>query len=335
MTKLLIFGTGVIADIILDYYLDFNKAQIVAFVSSVDTPNPPEKRGIRVISPEQAANYEYHYVLIAAGAFDVIYDQCISAGIPEKKIIGVIQQQSKSFKQLLVLLNDEIRKAFNLDATNAFLKKSIPEFNTSGYYIANELYLDKPEINNIPNTIDSTRLHTLLGLAKEINENNVAGNIAELGVYQGDFACILNQLFPNRLLYLFDTFQGFCDKDIKTDDNNQNNASLFLDTSIELVLSKMQNRDMCKIYKGYFPESASGVDDIFSFVSLDADLFFPVYNGLIFFYERLSRNGYILIHDFNNRYFSGARDAVLKFCNEKKIGYTPVSDYFGSVVITK
>jgi O-methyltransferase len=46
-------------------------------------------------------------------------------------------------------------------------------------------------------------------VAHEIYENNVIGEVAELGVYRGDFASIINALFPDRKLYLFDTFRGF------------------------------------------------------------------------------------------------------------------------------
>ena len=42
----------------------------------------------------------------------------------------------------------------------------------------------------------------------------VSGAVAELGVYKGDTAVLLNGLFPHRELYLFDTFEGFHEREI-------------------------------------------------------------------------------------------------------------------------
>jgi len=332
MLNLLIFGTGAVSDIVSDYYLDIAEARILAFVNSIGEMR--EKRGIKVISLDEITEYTYDYILIAAGAFDEICEQCVRVGVPREKIIGIIQYDSKKLEKILVKTNKDISEAFN---TNGGGCKNLPDFHMFSYYIANELFLNRYNIANTPRTVDTVRLHTLYGLAREIEINQVLGSVAELGVYKGDFACILNQVFPHRNLYLFDTFGGFSDADVIFDKENNysKNSSLFQDTSVEIVMSKMANRDKCKIFKGYFPESAVEVDDIFSFVSLDADLFMPTYNGLLFFYERLSRNGYILVHDFNNRYYSGAREAVVKFCKEKGIGYCPIPDYLGSVIIGK
>jgi O-methyltransferase len=70
-------------------------------------------------------------------------------------------------------------------------------------------------------------------------------------------------------------------------------------------------------------------------VSLDTDLFEPVYQGLLFFYPKLVPGGYIFIHDFNNDAYKGAREAVEKFCREQKINYLPIPDLGGSAVIVK
>ncbi len=50
--------------------------------------------------------------------------------------------------------------------------------------------------------MDYTRIATLDLLAHEILQKNVKGEIAELGVYRGDFAKYLNQIFGDRSLHL-------------------------------------------------------------------------------------------------------------------------------------
>ena len=48
------------------------------------------------------------------------------------------------------------------------------------------------------------RLATLRLYSEQIRLHDIPGDIAELGVYRGEFAAELNRLFPDRELYLFD-----------------------------------------------------------------------------------------------------------------------------------
>src|SRR5947199_351434 len=91
------------------------------------------------------------------------------------------------------------------------------------------------------NYFDYVRLATLELVSYEIAKKNLEGNIAELGVYKGKFARYLNQYFPDRLLYLFDTFEGFDSRDILREKQNEFSAGDqdFSDTSVEKVLRLM------------------------------------------------------------------------------------------------
>jgi len=169
----------------------------------------------------------------------------------------------------------------------------------------------------------------------EIIRNNVEGNLAELGVYKGEFAQNLNKFMPDRKLYLFDTFEGFDVRDKHEYDNDMLNAHAFRDTSTTLVLSKMVKPENVIIRKGYFPETAAGLNERFCFVSLDADLYQPILNGLEYFYPRLEHGGYIFVHDFDSLIWTGVKAAVLDYCSKNRISYVPILDRGGSVIITK
>jgi O-methyltransferase len=197
-------------------------------------------------------------------------------------------------------------------------------------YLQRERFIDN-------NNLDYVRIATLELISHEINTKHIKGNVAELGVYKGKFAKHINQYFFDRTLYLFDTFEGFDRRDTEKElaENYSGGDQDFSNTSVEQVLQLMPYKNMCKPIKGFFPESATGVDDTFAFVSLDADLYDPIYSGLNFFYPKLSKGGYILIHDFNNDYYKGARKAVEQFCNEQKIGFVPLPDSGGSAIICK
>jgi len=187
------------------------------------------------------------------------------------------------------------------------------------------------------NYLDYIRLATLELAAHEIEKRNLSGNIAEVGVYKGKFAKYINQYFPSKKLYLFDTFQGFDEKDIQTEkrlglnDANQD----FSNTSVDLVLKNMPFPKQCIVKKGFFPETTAGIEDSFVFVSLDTDLYEPIYQGLLYFYPRMVKGGYIFVHDVNNDSYKGASKAVEKFSEEKDISFLAIPDSCGSVVFIK
>jgi len=210
------------------------------------------------------------------------------------------------------------------------LKKRKVFLSSSLGYLDRESVIDK-------NYFDYIRLSSLELISYEINKNNLPGSVAELGVYKGKFARYINQYFPDRSLYLFDTFEGFDKRDLAVE-KNQNfstGSQDFSNTTVEAVLGIMPSPEKCIIKKGFFPESAKDVEDHFVFVSLDTDLYDPIYSGLQFFYPRLVNGGYIFIHDFNNDLYKGARKAVEQFCKERQIGFFPLPDFAGTAVITK
>ncbi|MEO7834435.1 MAG: TylF/MycF/NovP-related O-methyltransferase [Ginsengibacter sp.] len=185
--------------------------------------------------------------------------------------------------------------------------------------------------------LDYIRLATLELIANEIHKKNLQGNVAEVGVYKGKFAKYINQYFPSKKLFLFDTFEGFDKKDLEAekklglDDGGQD----FSNTSIDVVLNNMPFPKQCIIKKGFFPETTAGIEDSFVFVSLDADLYEPIYQGLIYFFPRMEKGGYIFVHDVNNDAYKGAAKAVEQFSTEQNISFVPIPDSCGSVIFIK
>lgn len=219
-----------------------------------------------------------------------------------------------------------------------FINLAQNALSPTGYTLATRMTLmNRPPRFNIADRMDYVRLSSLELCAYEINSRQLAGSVAELGVYQGDFAEKINLAFPDRKLYLFDTFEGFDDRDTVVDAANDfsDGKQDFSKTSVPAVLSKMKYPGQCIVKKGYFPESAAGVDDNFCFVSIDVDLYQPTVEGLTYFYSRLVAGGYIFVHDFNNDQYKGIRQAVVEFSANHQVAYFPLSDGGGSVIIAK
>lgn len=182
------------------------------------------------------------------------------------------------------------------------------------------------------------RLAALKMIAREVRERNIGGALAELGVYRGAFAAEMNRLFPDRSLYLFDTFSGFDRRDVAVEGErkfSRAETGNFADTSVEAVREMLPFPDMAVFKAGYFPETAAGIDDTFAVVSLDADLYKPLHDGLRFFYPLMARGGYIIIHDYNNSRFAGAKQAVREFCEENQVFVFPLPDLHGTGIIVR
>lgn len=69
----------------------------------------------------------------------------------------------------------------------------------------------------------------------------------------------------------------------------------FKNTAVDVVLDKIGHHVDTVVRKGYFPETAKGLEEErFAFVSLDTDLYQPILAGLEFFWPRLNPGGMIL-----------------------------------------
>lgn len=167
----------------------------------------------------------------------------------------------------------------------------------------------------------------LKNMAEILSEYEQEADVAEVGVFQGEFARWINTWFPQRTLHLFDTFEGFDPRDSDTEltrSFSAPQAAIHLsDTSVERVLNKMPHPEQCRVYKGFFPETAQGIRSKFCFVNLDLDLYDPTYQGLCFFQDKMTEHGVILIHDYyfytfhNSDTYKGVKAAVDRFLRER------------------
>ena len=184
------------------------------------------------------------------------------------------------------------------------------------------------------------RSATLYRIAERLHRQQVSGAVAELGVYKGDIAWKLNLLFPDRKLYLFDTFSGFDKKDVEKEQIEQFSRAQtgdFADTAEFTVRKRLLFPYQAIFRKGFFPETAEGLEEeTYALVSLDADLYAPTLAGLEYFYPRLNHGGMILLHDYNNQRFSGAKHAVEDYEKEHgALALVPLCDLHGTAVIVR
>lgn len=163
--------------------------------------------------------------------------------------------------------------------------------------------------------------------------------VAEGGVYKGYFSKIINESFPDKTLYLFDTFEGFNAKDIEIEKSKQySQAEIythFKETNEKMVLDRLPYKENVVVCKGFFPGTTKDIPDKkFGFVNLDFDLYAPTLEGLRYFYPRMVDGGVILIHDYYSSSFNGIKQAVLDYMSEEstQLNVRPIGDHMSIAV---
>ena len=311
-----VWGTGCGASELIEAGLEAER--IAAFVDSF--PMGESFLGKPVLLPEQLPIQDCDLLIITARHAEAIGKRCAELGIPAEKCLFlknnmVLTDRNHSCNRAKELLGDDLLKKLlpgqHIVPTPAQLAdSSLPERDLGNDYV---------------------RLATLELLCRRLKD--VPGAAAELGVYRGFFARCINQLLPERKLYLFDSFEGFGEEP-------QASASFqaaHRNTAIGKVLAIMPHPEAITVKPGFFPESLEGLEERFCLVSLDVDFYRTTLDGLRYFWPRLEKGGYLMLHDWGSPKLPGVARALSDF--EQEIGYripsVPLCDVGGSLVLCR
>ncbi len=336
--SIVIWGVGMRAKRFMDFSY-FENCVLRFFVDT--TYYGQEYYGYPVKSPKELPDLmeNIDYIIVASTYFSEIMEACFEMGIDRKKIIytdyvaePIAAQDLNQIKKISSKLYDDVRMRVFI-FTN---ENERDEFDNTK--LIGKGKFEKPEYGR-----DYYRYRTFEFVADEITEKSIPGAVAELGVYRGAFSSLINTKFNKKELYLFDSFEGFdqneADKEKAEGRSNDEFEYVHKMTNEEIVLSNMPNPELCHICKGFFPNSIPEECKTlqFAFVSIDVDFEDSIYEGLKFFYPRLSEGGAIFVHDYNSQMLDGVRIAVKRF--EKDNGLllhkVPLADRAGTLVIVK
>jgi hypothetical protein len=210
-------------------------------------------------------------------------------------------------------------------------------------YLTNELGFPNEIIDvTVTEVAQFPRYRFLSDYAQIVYAKGLQGSVAEGGVFKGTFAHYINKYFPDRKIWLFDSFDSFSEEEVRYDKERgyleKNYSGVFLrNTSIDTVRSNLPHPEKAVFKKGFFPQSAEGdtelADEQFVFVNLDFDLYLPIYAGLDFFYPKMVKGGLILVHDYFSWHCKGASEAINKWCAENDVNFMPVGDAISIAVM--
>lgn len=336
--KIIIWGIGRRTQRYMDFGY-FENCTIVAFCDKkkYDTTY----YGYKVYKPHQIKNFinEVDFLVISTQLFSEVYKECLDMEIDRNKII----------------LTDYVAEPFmaqSLDRIKSFSPKLYEDVRMRFFRFMNENEKDDFDEKRLTGNgkfasadylRDYFRYRTFEFVADEIIEQKVKGCIAELGVFRGTFSAMINEKFNDRQLYLFDTFEGFEEKEAEREKEKGRSSEEFeyahKKTSEEILLNNLPYKEKCHICKGFFPDTVTkeiGELD-FAFVSIDVDFEKSIYEGLKFFYPRMSENGVIFLHDYNSQFLTGVKEAVKQYEEDYDIVMKkmPLADRAGTLVIVK
>jgi O-methyltransferase len=154
--------------------------------------------------------------------------------------------------------------------------------------------------------------------------SKVPGDLAEVGTYRGGSAKLICEAKGDRVLHVFDTFEGLPTL-TQTDNPKVFHEGQFA-SSFEEVRRFLSKYGNLHLYKGLFPGTSEPIaGKRFSFVHLDVDLYESTLACLDFFYPRMSKGGVIISHDYIDT--PGVRKAFDDFFGEKP---EPIIEMSGS-----
>lgn len=132
-------------------------------------------------------------------------------------------------------------------------------------------------------------------------------NIAEVGVWKGDGARQMAVHWPDARLWLFDSFEGHAEP-CEFDDAKAHPRGRYADTSVEEIRRRYPN---AFIQRGYLPTVLNIVhDEIFRFVRIDVDHYWPTRWAAEFFKDRMEPGGIIEFDDYRHGECPGATKAI-------------------------
>ena len=248
MYSIILWGAGKRSEDYIDNGV-FDNCKIIAIVDSYYTEET--FKGYPVIKPIMILNYtSYDYIVVINQFYYEIVVKLSEIGIPLDKIIitdNVIEKPFIECYERAIAVLPEIHSK-----TKHIIKRTIKANELD--HIDNRTIFNNNMFKNMEYNHDYYRYRTFEFVSQMIEEYCVEGALAELGVFKGLFSAVLNYRFPDRKLYLFDTFEGFnqneAEKECALGRCNETFIEVHKNTSVEIMLNNLIYPEQAIVCKG-------------------------------------------------------------------------------------
>ncbi len=178
----------------------------------------------------------------------------------------------------------------------------------------------------ISEQIKADELEVLLRELELVLQNNVEGDVVELGCYEGTsalfFQRMIEELAPDKKLWLYDSFEGLPDK---TKEDISESGNLFKQGALKASKARLAknffkaNLIVPEIKKAWFYElDPEDLPDKICYAFLDGDFYESIMDSLKLVWPKMSEGSVIVVDDYENSKLPGVKKAVdewAKLCN--------------------
>lgn len=168
--------------------------------------------------------------------------------------------------------------------------------------------------------------------------NQIEGDVVECGVWKGGFSIFLSHLFPERTIWVCDSYEGFQpleDARFEYYKEERHTPAYPMGISLEEVQEHFKtyglaDQDRIKFVKGFVKDTlpTAGIKKI-SLLRVDVDGYSPTLEVLEELYDKVETGGYII---FDDMCLYECKDAVYDFLKKKDLPLEVIDPVTNAVV---
>ena len=175
--------------------------------------------------------------------------------------------------------------------------------------------------------ISFSQIELLVDLLLNTIEDNIDGDVVELGCYVGESSKYLMKTLietsSDKNLYVYDSFEGL--PELSEIEKNTGWRAGTLKTTQQVLIQNFQknNLPIPIINKNWFKDIPNeNLPEKISFAFLDGDFYTSIYDSLEKVWDKVSDGGYICFHDYDRHDLPGVKLAIDDFFKSKNVENT-------------
>ncbi len=178
--------------------------------------------------------------------------------------------------------------------------------------------------------LDHPRLFNLYKISKQLKKSK--GDIIDIGCMKGGVGLLLSLNDRNSKTYLFDTFDGFLDKD------DFHKGEVFKYDGIKQITQFIKKNNLKKtfVYKKFFPTNLGKIKfKKIKLCHIDVNTYQSTKKCYEFVKNKIVKNGCIVFDDYGIYGLEKITNLVNKIYKKDNKKFTFINNYFGQCVLIK
>ncbi|MFH0712174.1 MAG: TylF/MycF/NovP-related O-methyltransferase [archaeon] len=210
---------------------------------------------------------------------------------------------------------------------------------TKNKNIIEKLLLDYPMI--LSGMVSENHMRIILTNLKKVLDDNVEGDIVELGCNAGTTSLFIQKLLDyyrtNKKFHVYDSFEGLPEKDNKDKSNTEyqyEKGSCKKEKEVLINNFKLAKLKLPKIHTGWFGEIPNEeYPEKIAFAFFDGDFYTSILDSFNKVYPKMVTNSRIAIHDYQWKFLPGVEKACTNFLKDKpEKGTITNNDHIGIMI---